>query len=337
MAKAFSIWCGILLVLAVSSTLPSCAKSPAPQQTAEQVQQARRDEAKKIIVARVNSMTITMDSLVRMMNRLSVKNHGSQPADYMEEVKKTALDRLILQELAYQKARALGLNAEQKNIDDAIANFKANVGGEKEYADFLVKQGLTEADLRAQAERGLTLELIFAKEVNDKITVPQEDLKSEYEKEKGKYIMPEKMKVTDVVVFFKQDDDTARRKAAALLKKIRADKKKDPWSLVLDGTFIVRNLDVHKDKHREVYEAAKKLKPGKLSGVIKASDGLHIIKLLEYSPQRQLTFDEAKGSLEGKFRAPAQQKRLQEWGVELKKDAKIELLDAAPIEEKQKE
>ena len=45
--------------------------------------------------------------------------------------------------------------------------------GEKEYADFLVKQGATEADLRAQAERGLTLELIFAKEVNDKITVPR--------------------------------------------------------------------------------------------------------------------------------------------------------------------
>ena len=49
----------------------------------------------------------------------------------MEEVKKQLFDRLILQELAYQKARALGLNAEQKNIDDAIANFKANVGGER--------------------------------------------------------------------------------------------------------------------------------------------------------------------------------------------------------------
>ena len=86
-------------------------------------------------------MTITMDSLVRMMNRLSVKNHGSQPADYMEEVKKTALDRLILQELAYQKARALGLNAEQKNIDDAIANFKANVGGGEGVCGFPRKTG----------------------------------------------------------------------------------------------------------------------------------------------------------------------------------------------------
>ncbi len=334
MIKAFNRYCWILLFFIVSGTLQGCAKNPTPQQTAEQSQKAGQEEAKKVIVARVNSVPITMDSLVRMMNRLIVRNHGEQPADYMDEVKKTALDRLILQELAYQKARALGLSAEQKNIDDAITNFKANVGGEKEYADFLVKQGLTEADLRAQVERSLTLELIFAKEVNDKTIVPQEDLKSEYEKEKGKYILPEKMKITDVIVFFKQDDDTARKKANNLLMKIRADKKKDPWSLVLDGTFIVRNLDVHKDKHREVYEAAKKLKPGKLSGVIKASDGLHIIKLLEYSPQRQLTFDEVKGSLEGKFRAPAQQKRLQEWGAELKKDATIEVLDAAQIKGK---
>jgi hypothetical protein len=317
----------------VSGTLQGCAKNSAPQQTAEQAQKAR-EEAKKIIVARVNSAPITMDSLVRMMNRLSVKNHGSQPAHYREEVKRTALDRLILQELAYQKASALGLSAEQKNIDDAITSFKANVGGEKEYAAFLVKQGLTGADLRAQAERGLTLELIFAKEVNDKITVPHEDLKGAYETEKDAYITPEKMKVADVVIFSKEGDNAARKKAAALLKKIRADKDQNPWNLVLDGTFIVRNLDVNKDKQKELYASAKKLAPGRLSGVIKTSEGLHVIKLLEFAPRRQLTFDEVKGSLEGNLRVPAQQKRLQEWGAELKKDATIEILDAAQIKGK---
>ena len=69
--------------------------------------------------------------------------------------------------------------------------------------------------------------------------------------------MPEKMKVTDVVVFFKQDDDAALQEGRCPAQENSRRQEKDPWSLVLDGTFIVRNLDVHKDKHREVYEAAK--------------------------------------------------------------------------------
>jgi parvulin-like peptidyl-prolyl isomerase len=89
----------------------------------------------------------------------------------------------------------------------------------------------------------------------------------------------------------------------------------------------VRNVDILKDKQKELYAAARKLKAGGLSGVIKTSDGLHIIKLKTYSPERQLSFDEARGSLEGKFRVEAQQKRLEEWGRELRTNAKIELED----------
>jgi hypothetical protein len=115
------------------------------------------------------------------------------------------------------------------------------------------------------------------------------------------------------------------KKANEVLKRINADKSKDPWSLVLDGTFIVRDVTIQKDG--ELYAAAKMLKPTKLSGVIKARDGLHIIKLKTYSPEHQLTFDEVKGSLEGKFKVEAQQKRLEEWERELRKDAKIDIKD----------
>ena len=66
-----------------------------------------------------------------------------------------------------------------------------------------------------------------------------------------------------------------------------------------------------------------------VSGVISAPDSLHIIKLLEYAPERPLTYEEAGGAIERKLRAAAQQKRRQEWEQELKKDAKIELPDAS--------
>ncbi len=329
MKKVFRIGFAVLVIAVVAFSSQSCAKKPAVNDT-EQLKKAGQDEAKKVVVATVNGAPITMDSLVNMMNRLGAKGPQNQTPESAEELKKIALDRLILQELAYQKAKAEGLKPEEKYVDKAIANVKENVGGEKEYKEFIEKQNLTEADLRAQVKRSLTLELISAREVYGKVTIPEETLREEYEKMKDKYISPEKITVTDVVFLAKNSDKTINnntKKAKEVLKKINADKGRDPWKLVLDGTFIVRTIDLMKDKDKELYVSAKKLKIGELSGVVKASDSLHIIKLKDYSPERQLSYDEVKGSLEGKFRVQAQQKRLEEWERELRKDAKIEIRD----------
>jgi parvulin-like peptidyl-prolyl isomerase len=282
-------------------------------------------DPRKIVVAKVNSVELHMDALVNMMNRLAPRE-GAAP-ESLEEHKKRSLDKLVLQELAYQQATARGLSIGADKIDMAIKNLKENVGGDKEYAEYLAKMNVTEADLRAQVERSLTIEHIYAEEVLGKVTIPEEELKQEYEKEKDRYILPEKASVIDVFILTK-DGKAPKNKAKELLGKIKADTGKDPWHLVLDGTFIIRDLDINKDREKELFEAAKKLKPNQLSGVIETPTGSHIIKLKKYSPERQPAFDEVKSKIEIKFKVPAQEKRMQEWEQELKKDAKIEIIEA---------
>jgi len=304
---------------------------PGPHDQAQSNAQAEKrkvmEEAKKIIVAKVNGVDITMDEVLAMMNRIA-PSKGKEGAPGMEAVKKKAVDRLILQELAYQKAKADGLIVEQKKIDASITNFEQNVGGEEGYRKFLESEGLKEEDLRAQVERSLLLELIYAQEVLAKAPIPEDKVKEEYEKTKDKFLKPEKISVIDVFVLKKGEEAEMMKKATELLAKIRDEKKHDPWKLVLDGTFIVRNhtiSDAERDK--ELREAALKLKQGELSEVVKAADGLHIMKLKEHEPQRPFTYDEAKGSIEDKFRMEAREARLKEWEAELKKNAKIELVE----------
>ncbi len=340
MKNAFRIGFAIIFVSVISVTTQSCAKKMPAANNPEQSKKTGQEETKKVVVATVNGVPIAMESLVKMMNRMAAKGPQGQTPGSAEELKKRALDKLILQELAHQKATTLGLRPDPKNIDKAIANVKENVGGEKEYAEFLTQQNITEADLRSDVIRGLTLEIIYAREVANKVTIPEDEVKKEYEKEKQRYILPEKASVTDVSFLLAGDSKASLKKANDVLKKIRADNGKDPWKLVLDGTFIVRSIDIGQNKEKELYAAAKKLKVGDLSRVIKTPGGLHIIKLNAYQPEKQLSFDEAKGSLEGRFRVQAQQKRLEEWERELRKDAKIEVKDikiettAAPAEEK---
>lgn len=285
----------------------------------ERIKREGLEEAKKVVAAKVNDAIITMHSVVMMMNRI-----GAREGMDVEAIKKEAIDRLIILELAYQKAKAEEIKIEEDKIDNAIANFIAHIGGEEAFKKFLYTNALTEEDIREDARRSLMIEILYARDVLEKITIPEDRIKEEYESLKDRLIFPEKVIVTDV--YFLKADKATMKKAQSILKKIKADKDKDPWKLVLDGTFIVRDIEIKKDKHKEIYEAAKKLKKGQLSSIIKTPTSLHIIKLKDYQPEHQATLEEVRGWLEGKLRGEYQQKRHIEWVEELKRDAKIELI-----------
>ncbi len=319
MTSVFRNTCLIVILSMVA--MAGCAKHDAtsPSTASAEI------EPKQIVVARVNGVPLFMDALVAMMNRLPNKSSNGTP-ESLEEHKQKSLDKLVLQELAYQQAKERGISIGSDKVDMAIRNLKENLGGEKEYTDYLVKQKVTEADLRAQVERSLTIELLYAKEVLAKVTVPEDEVRQEYEKTKNLYITPEKASIIDVYVLKNGDGKASSKKAKELLRTITADANKDPWKLTLDGTFIVRDINVNKDMEKELFEAAKSLKPNQLSGVIETPTGSHIIKLEKYSPERHLTFDEVKNKLELKFKVPAQEKRTREWEQELKQNAKIEIM-----------
>jgi parvulin-like peptidyl-prolyl isomerase len=99
--------------------------------------------------------------------------------------------------------------------------------------------------------------------------------------------------------------------------------------LISDGTFTVQTRQIFKDKDPELYNEARKLKVGERSGVIQAGNAYHILQLDAYVPEKQLSFEEIKGPLKDRLKAERQVQRFQEWEGELKKDAKIEILDAS--------
>jgi hypothetical protein len=224
------------------------------------------------------------------------------------------------------------MSTDPKDVENALTNLKKKLGGEQEYDDFLKASDLSEDGLRSQLERAIMVDHIFTKEVFEHVVITEDETEKEYEKGKDTYVTPEKIVVTDVVFFLDTQDKTSQRKAAEMLEKIKSEENKDPWKLAPDSTFAVRTLEVKKDEEKTLYEEAIKLQPGELSGVVITPDSLHIIKLKEYVPSKQLTFDEVKGALKAGLRKEAQKNRLREWETELRKNAKIEILDAKDSE-----
>ncbi len=285
-------------------------------------------EAKKIIVAKVNGTDITLFMLVRAMNRLSPKYTEPDKApspETTERVKKEALERLIFEELAVQAAIKAGIDPAPAAIDKVLSQIKENLGSEQAYREYLDANGLTEDALKELIVRSQRYELITAREVYGKVKVDEKVLRDEYEKEKDKFILPENFIVEDVYFLPGKDEETTRQKATRVLGIIR-ENNNDPWKLVLDGTFIVRKLKIVKEKHPEIHEALSGMKVGDVSAVIKDRDGLHIVKVVTKEPSRQLSFEETRSTIETKFLVPAQDQRRNAWEEELRKGADIEIL-----------
>ena len=142
------------------------------------------------------------------------------------------------------------------------------------------------------------------------------------------YSRPEKIALVDVVFLLETDDTDSLKKAEVTLKKIHDDKEMNPWNLISDGTFVVRDMVTKDIREKEIYEVAKTLKAGELSGVLNVAGSFHIIKLIEYSPREQFPFEDVKSGIEGKLKAKAREKRLEEWGNELRKGAMIEIVES---------
>src|SRR3990172_6252331 len=99
MKNRFDVRSLIMFMLISPLVLSGCALfRPAPDGS-----EAGREEAKRIVVARVTGAPVSMAALVGMKNRIGgPQGAAAEPAG--ERVKK-ALDRLIFQELAYQRGR----------------------------------------------------------------------------------------------------------------------------------------------------------------------------------------------------------------------------------------
>jgi len=277
-------------------------------------------------IAKVNGVEIPEGSLLKTEELIRAQNLKSGRDSIDSEVRKEALERLVLQELIYQRAVQLGLKADEKLIEEYIGKIKEEAGSDEAYQEFLTKGNLSEKDLRNEAERGILIQDLYDKEVAAKVVVSDAEMRAEYEKEKDKFVIPEKIDLDDVVFLLDPEDSSSIKKAEEVLKLLR-DEKKGPSELVSDGTFLVRQVTNPGGTDLLLREAARKLKEGELSGVITVEGNLHIIKLRSYSKEKVYGFDDVKKMIEKNLKAQAAKKLMEEWKSELRKNARIEIYD----------
>jgi foldase protein PrsA len=339
MRYIFPIFGALVIPILIIVSAASAAGQKAPS-SPESPALAKDNPKGREVAARVNGVEISNESVEKMIGVVRKEQGGVPKSD--DELRKAALDKIILSELAYQKALREGIKADQSQIDGAVAKLKQKMGGEDGFKQFLQREQITEDQVKKEIERSLTVRSLISSLAKG-ITVTEDQARQEYGKNKKKFSTPEKVEAIDVIFFLDVNDPGSMRKAEQVLGKINENKEKDPKALTSDGTFVVRDLTVDGKKDNELYMAAKRLVVGEISGVIRAGGNLHILKLTSFTPEVQFSYEQVKGSIMKQLRSEAFQKKMKEWEKELRRDAKIEIVapgeapDAANPEAKKRD
>lgn len=146
---------------------------------------ARDGSAKVVdqIVAQVNDDVITMSELQRAAKSIEAQEGVSPKGKESKDFQRQLLEGLIDRKLAKAEAKRRGIKIEEKEIDEALENFKKrnNLADEESLNKALAKAGLTLQELKQNIADQLTQERLLVMAVGLKSVVSEAQVRQVYE------------------------------------------------------------------------------------------------------------------------------------------------------------
>ncbi|WP_352418146.1 peptidylprolyl isomerase [Proteiniborus sp.] len=205
---------------------------------------------------------------------------------FEEELRQIVLDNLISEELVLQDAEKEKIEVKDEEVKEAIDQFTASAGGEKELKEFLEQNNMTVDFMKKR----MRTEMIIDKYRNNFFNsiISEDDVKKQFEENKDQYIS---IRASHILVKTEEE-------AKDILKQLNEGKSFDDLTkLSTEPNAEERKGDLgyftKAQMVPEFSEAAFNLKPGEISDVVKTDFGYHIIKLTD----RKDTFEQLKDNV----------------------------------------
>ncbi|MGH9430678.1 MAG: SurA N-terminal domain-containing protein [Terriglobia bacterium] len=252
-------------------------------------------------------------------NRMAALPDPSK-AEQALSFKLNILNELIDDQILVEHAAHAHVTVSEAEVDTRIAGLRSPYSKE-EFEKRLKDQGLTDATLRQEIRKTLTIEKLINKEIISRIAVSGDEITAYYNHNKANFKVPETeyhlaqilvTPVPDPQIRNLMNDDAkneveAQRKVRALYAQIKqgADFSKlaqeyseDPRTAPGGGDMGFVPASALASNH-QLGQSIASLKPGEIGGIIHDARGYHIIKLLgrEEAGQRELSDPKVQGAI----------------------------------------
>ncbi len=305
----------------------------------------QKDIKKEDIAAEVNSVPISRKELSDLVSATipRITGHRTLPEERMTFFKTQALNQLIGQELLYQEAKREKIKAKKSEIEEELKKIKNRYPDEKAFNEDIKRKGLTSDEIKKGLERYLLITKIMKTkemEIDEKVVIKNEDLLPYYEKNKDKFILPEQIRIRQILVSVDpgagdQEWKEAEKRAGEISGK--AIKGEDFAKLAREFSDDKETREnggdvglMHKGQMPmpEIEEFAFSLKAGDISQPVRTIYGYLVIKVEEKRPQKLLQFSELnKDLLKTELSDSIKRSQREEWLKGLKEKADIKIYE----------
>jgi len=319
---------GILAAMCFGGAVLSFAQTPG-------LPSARLDQP----VALVNGVAITEAALRDESETLYPSNsaHGGMRPEKLKAVRAQALEELTVQELVYQQAEkthtVVPIAAARTELDRLERQY-----GAQEFHRALQAGGVTRQQYLKNLQRRMTLERMNQQRVVDPSRVAVETLRDYYRHNLPKFIRPEAVHARLILIYVDapapaEDVAKAKEKIEMIYQQLTAGK--DFGALAeqySDDFYRVKGGDlgwVHRGRLEPDYEkVAFELPVGTFSKPFRTAEGFSLLKVEERQSAQQMKLEDIQPVLKAQFEQKKAEELRLAWISELKKDARIQILDA---------
>ena len=321
-----------------TALLPSSTGGIAPQP------HARR-------VARINDAELTEVDLLREMYAIfpyAKQHNGTFPKAMEADIRRGALKMIEFEELVYQEAKHRQMQVAPERLAKSEKQFRDHFASEQEFKEFLrLETNGSLPALREKIARSLLIEDLLKIEVTEKSPVSLTEARAFYSKNPGRFELAESYSLQTITIMppvrptpkqpnpppptmvqwtqmmTRGEDALRQAKNTKTYEEfgVLAERISEDDYRVMMGDHRSVNA---KDLPPEVREAASKLQPGQISGLVQAEGSVTIIRLNAHAPARMQKFNEVEKGLRAQLTQSKTEILRRALDAKLRKTARVE-------------
>ena len=281
--------------------------------------------------AKVNGQVITTTELNTQLDQLKKQYpqmfQGSDAEGRLLDFKERLLENLVNQDLIAQAAKQKGITVSDDDVNKQIDQLKAGFKDETQFEAALKSAGMTTDSLKSQIQNQLiTQKLVESLSASQAVT--DAEIATYYNANKSQFFQ-KPAKRAEHILFKPSDKATAEK----VLKQIQAGA--DFGALArkysIDTASASKGGDLGWPTSAYVPEfqaALDKLSKGQTSGLVQTPYGWHIIRVTDVRPGTQQSLAEVKSQIQQIIVQQRRSDAYQTFLNNLRKTAKIEILEA---------
>ena len=302
-------------------------QTPPPAPVAEPESADDEEEASAPAVDRVVA-SVDGDPITLREVQDFASQHG-QPVDSNDfassDSAKTAVKALIGEKLLEQEVKKYDDKVDEAQVDKYIAQLRMDKHmSDAEFRAQLQASGMSYDELRKRARLDLEKAMMIEQEVRAKINVPDSDVKAFYDAHQQDFtITKERLRLSQVLIALPPNPTPEQVSAAqkkAEMIRARAAKGADFGDLARvysddDSKSNGGELGwfAPADINDSILAAVKPLKPGEISGPVRTSHGIHIVKLEEHEVPGVVPLSEVKAQIRAGLVDQQSSAQLEKW------------------------